>query len=190
MRDRLAAWATHHLEALADSTPAMPVEDRAADTWEPLIAVADHAGGHWPDTARKACTSLVKQSAETDEEQSVGVMLLADIRKVFVDRGMPFLPSMDVVSELRKFEESPWNDFDLNPRKLAMRLADFGIKPQRATTGSIRGYALEKFSDAFGRYLRQKPSDPSETTPEQVKPSDGSKSSDGSTRQTVQTEVA
>lgn len=187
MRDRLANWASDHLEALADSTPAMPVEDRAADTWEPLIAVADHAGGHWPDTARKACTSLVSQSAETDEEQSVNVMLLADIRRVYEHRGMPFLPSMDVVSELRKFEESPWNDYDLNPRKLAMRLSDFGIKPQRATTGSVRGYALEKFSDAFGRYLRQEPSDPSETAPEQGKPSDGLKSSDGLNRQNAQT---
>ena len=28
---------------------AMPLEDRAADTWEPLIAVADLAGGHWPE---------------------------------------------------------------------------------------------------------------------------------------------
>ena len=32
--------------------PAMPLEDRAADTWEPLIAVADLAGRDWPDLAR------------------------------------------------------------------------------------------------------------------------------------------
>ena len=32
----------------AHAAPDMPLEDRAADTWEPLIAVADLAGGDWP----------------------------------------------------------------------------------------------------------------------------------------------
>lgn len=38
----------------AGLTPVMPVEDRAADTWEPLVAVADLAGGAWPEAARAA----------------------------------------------------------------------------------------------------------------------------------------
>jgi len=58
LRQRLAAWATHHTDALTVAEPAMPVEDRAADTWEPLIALADEAGGDWPDVARSACTAL------------------------------------------------------------------------------------------------------------------------------------
>lgn len=52
LRDRLAAWLVPlHAEAM-DLTPPMPVEDRAADTWQPLIAVADLAGGSWPEAAR------------------------------------------------------------------------------------------------------------------------------------------
>ena len=35
----LGAWVRAHLGELGDAEPAMPVEDRAADTWEPLIAV-------------------------------------------------------------------------------------------------------------------------------------------------------
>lgn len=43
LRDRLAAWlAPLHAEAM-ELTPAMPVEDRAADTWQPLVTVADLA---------------------------------------------------------------------------------------------------------------------------------------------------
>ena len=38
----------------------MPVEDRAADAWEPLIAVADLAGGTSPDLARAACVTLTE----------------------------------------------------------------------------------------------------------------------------------
>src|SRR6185437_8335397 len=50
--DRLARWLGKHLADLERATPAMPLEDRAADTWEPLIAVADLAGGPWPELAR------------------------------------------------------------------------------------------------------------------------------------------
>ena len=46
------------LTALERAEPAMPVEDRAADTWEPLVVVADYAGGSWPDRARTAVLTL------------------------------------------------------------------------------------------------------------------------------------
>lgn len=187
LRDRLAAWAADHLDGLSKAEPAMPVEDRAADTWEPLVAVADAAGGHWPRTARAACRALVDQADDADEDQSLAVKLLADIKQVFTDRGVPFLRSGDLVAELRRIEESPWNDFEFNPSKLAYRLKDFGIKPGRNTVGSVRGYSLEVLSDAFRRYLRQNPSDPSETHDEQGNPSDGTDTSDTLDRQTENT---
>lgn len=187
MQKRLAAWAAHHLDALSMYEPDLPVEDRAADTWEPLVAVADLAGEHWPATARSACSALVNEADETEEDQSLGVKLLGDVRQIFDERMSTFLPSADLITELRKFEESPWNDFDLNPNKLARRLADFGIKPGRNPAGSIRGYSLETFSDAFARYLRQEPSEPSETRPEQDKPTDALEASDGSKRQEEKT---
>ncbi len=180
MQKRLAVWAAHHLDAMSVAEPELPVEDRAADTWEPLVVVADLAGGHWPATARSACTAMVNEANETEEDQSYGVKLLADIREIFDERMQPFLPTADLITELRKFEESPWNDHDLNPRKLAKWLANFGIKPGRNPTGSIRGYNLETFTDAFERYLRPEPSEPSETRPEQDQPSDAWESADGS----------
>lgn len=184
LRDQLAAWTAENLDALSAAEPPMPVEDRAADTWEPLIAVADVAGGHWPATARAACTALVNQAGETDESQSLAVKLLADIKAIFAERCSPFLPSTDLVCELRRIEESPWNDFELTPSKLAFRLKPFGIKPQRNTVGSVRGYSLEGLSDVFTRYLRQDPSDRQETASEQQQPSDTQNLSDTLTRQT------
>lgn len=189
-RVKLSRWAALHLDALAKAEPAMPVEDRAADTWEPLVAIADEAGGHWPATARAACKALVNRAGETDEDQSLAIKLLSDIRGIFADRCTPFLPSGDLVSELRRIEDSPWNDFDLNPNKLAFRLKDFGIKPQRNTIGNIRGYSLEALSDVFARYLRQSPSEPSETPTEQDKRSDTTNASDGLARQTEATRQA
>jgi hypothetical protein len=60
-------WLRADLKALEQAAPHMPVEDRAADTWEPLIAVADHAGGGWPDRARAAVLALAGETADSGE---------------------------------------------------------------------------------------------------------------------------
>lgn len=119
VRDRLAAWAADRIEELSKAEPVMPVEDRAADTWEPLVAVADAAGGHWPQTARAACKVLADAADSADEDNSLAVKLLADIRQVFDDNHLSFLPSAELVAKLRRIEDSPWDEFDYNPSKLA-----------------------------------------------------------------------
>lgn len=50
LRDRLADWTATLHDQVSDAWPEMPegVTDRPADVWEPLLAVADAAGGHWP----------------------------------------------------------------------------------------------------------------------------------------------
>ncbi len=65
--------------------PDMPdgIEDRNADVWEPLLAVADLAGGDWPKRARVAAVTLV--TAAADQKQRLGIQLLADLRTVFGD---------------------------------------------------------------------------------------------------------
>jgi Protein of unknown function (DUF3631) len=51
--DRLAAWVTPNRDKLGEAEPVMPpgLNDRAEDVWEPLIAIADLAGGTWPRRA-------------------------------------------------------------------------------------------------------------------------------------------
>jgi hypothetical protein len=165
----------------------MPVEDRAADTWEPLVAIADAAGGHWPGTARAACKALVAAADAADETDSLNTKLLADIKQIFADTRVPFLASKELVVRLRGIEESPWVEFDYNPSKLAYRLKEFGVKSRRDPAGAVRGYSLESLTDAFSRYLRQSPSDPSESLVDTCFPSDAHKPSDASTRQTGST---
>jgi Protein of unknown function (DUF3631) len=167
--------------------PDMPVEDRAADTWEPLIAVAEAAGGHWPKTARAACKALVAGADAADEDDSLSIKLLVNIKQVFTAKKVSFLPSADLVAELRRLEESPWGEFEFNPSKLAHWLKNFGVKPGRDTTGTTRGYRLEDFTDAFQRYTRQNPSEPSESVEEQRESSDGQEASDRSGCQTEST---
>jgi hypothetical protein len=82
LAERLSAWLRANLAKLEHAEPAMPVEDRAADTWEPLVAVADYAGGRWPDRARTAVLTLTAEAADHGQV-STRVRLLADCRTAF-----------------------------------------------------------------------------------------------------------
>jgi hypothetical protein len=70
LAEDLTGWLRPAVEALERAEPVMPVDDRAADTWEPLIAVADHAGRGWPNRARHALLALISEAAADDTPAS------------------------------------------------------------------------------------------------------------------------
>lgn len=180
IRDQIARWAQAHAENLTNAVPDMPIEDRAADTWEPLIAVADEAGGDWPQRARAACRALVHGAEAAEEERSLDIKLLTDIRTIFAARQTGFLPSIDLLGELNDMPESPWSDFGFTTNKLARRLRHFGIAPGHNSDKSMRGYWLGFFHDAFARYIRPETSEPSELPAELDECKDGSVLTDDS----------
>jgi hypothetical protein len=104
----------------------------AVDAWEPLVAIADEAGGDWPVKARDACKALVDAAEAAEEDQLTSIQLLADIRQVFDDKSKAFLSSTDLVAGLWAIEDSPWSDSGLTKHRLASQLRDYGIKPTRA----------------------------------------------------------
>ncbi len=61
----LAAWCAYAGKRRAPY-PGLPegIADRDADCWEPLIAVADAAGGDWPELAREAAVFLVRRGVK------------------------------------------------------------------------------------------------------------------------------
>lgn len=152
IRDRLALWA----QGVQIEWPDLPagIEDRDADCWEPIIAVADAIGGEWPKLARDAAVTLV--TLAKDVEPSLGIKLLEDIRGIFTGRDV--LTSADLVAELVKLEESPWGDIygkPLDQRGLAKRLRQYDIKPEliRQKSSVFRGYRKSGFLDAWASYL-------------------------------------
>ena len=184
-RGRLAVWASGQVAALADAEPDLPVEDRAADTWEPLVAVADAAGGTWPARARAAALHLTDQADAEDVERSTTTRLLADIRDIFTEMTVSFLTSSELLSRLQKVEESPWSEWEMTTRKLALRLRQFGIRPGHNAARTARGYRLEDLADAFSRYLPAPPSgsvQPVQYAADLREHLDGSSDLDGSTR--------
>lgn len=78
---QLLAHAAALEHAIATGTPNLPpsLNDRACDNWEPLIAVAELAGGDWPARALAAATAL---SGGTDEGHGLVEKLLADVREI------------------------------------------------------------------------------------------------------------
>jgi hypothetical protein len=166
LRARLTAWVREgeRLTELADAEPEMPesVGDRQQDAWEPLIAVADAAGGHWPELARAACVDLCGQSEDNDDEQ-----LLADISDVFAKAHTEFVPSSHLVRELKDRDESPWRDNELTQHKLARLLRPFDVRPRQGPTKTIRGYWCRDFKDTFGRYIRPDRPDRPQDGPDQ-----------------------
>ncbi|MFF0169312.1 DUF3631 domain-containing protein [Streptomyces prasinus] len=159
LRDRLAAWLTPLRGTAAALVPAMPVEDRAADTWEPLVIVADLAGGHWPTSARAACLAMTRHEAVQDEQTTLKTRLLRDIRRIFEQEGdKEALRSQDLLAALLTDAESPWPDYGakgLNAYHLSALLRDFGIRPAnyRFEQGrQAKAYARNQFLDAWARY--------------------------------------
>jgi hypothetical protein len=154
LRREIATWAASQTGPIA--WPAMPagIADRDADVWEPLLAVADLAGGDWPRHARVTAVTLVTASREA--EPSLGVRLLADLRVAFADAA--FMTTVQILAALHGMEEAPWGDLygkPLDSRGLARRLGQYGIKPEVTRVGAttVRGYQRATLEDQWSRYL-------------------------------------
>ncbi|OKH90423.1 DUF3631 domain-containing protein [Streptomyces uncialis] len=158
LRDRIAAWGRPLLDEAADLEPELPVEDRAADTWEPLVIVADLSGGSWPRRARTACARMVAAEERAEEENPSGAKILADIRRIFHAKGDPeSLSTDDLLFALNGDAEAPWAEWGRNgltPRGLGALLRDYTIASGNVRVGEIqrKGYTRNKFADAWRRY--------------------------------------
>ena len=158
---RCARWAADNAKALSECEPDVPddLDDRAADNWEPLLAIADEAGGPWPARARATALLLSGARADAAETGDNGVQLLADVRAVFTNSGIDKSTTKALLSALAELEGRPWAEWNrgrpLTARQLGALLGRFGIKPGTIRVGDAtpKGYLLVDLRDAFGRYL-------------------------------------
>lgn len=172
LRERIALWAVGVAESIKGAWPEMPpgVEDRDADVWEALLAVADAAGGAWPQRAREAAVALVAESKQSTP--SLGIGLLADLRTIFGDRAA--MRTEEIIKALVAMEEAPWADMrgePINARKLSNLLRPYGVSSGnlRLGQGVLKGYLREDLHDPWERYLKPPPqSDNSATSATEV----------------------
>jgi hypothetical protein len=164
LRNALAAWVESVTDKISRGRPPMPagVRDRSAEIWRPLIAIADAAGGHWPDTARAACVHFVQVAAADRNGGGVRLRLLADLRELFTRRNVDELPTAEIVEALCAMDEAPWADLDgkpLDARRLANEVKPYGVTSKNVCLpGGKRpkGYYVSGdggLADAWSRYL-------------------------------------
>jgi hypothetical protein len=133
------------------------LNDRQQDNWELLLAVADAAGGEWPQKARTAALAL--SDAEERAEASPGEELLRDIRTILTGKDVANIASAELVDALVTMTDRPWGECNhgkaITQNGLARRLKPFGIVPKTVRVGNVtaKGYLLEPFAKAFERYL-------------------------------------
>ena len=169
LRRRLLRWSTDNQEALRDAKPSMPkaFDNRRADNWRVMFAIADLAGDDWGEKARFAAAKLEGAS----DTSSIGVRLLADIKRIFDEGGCDCILSAALVERLKEDPEQPWAEWGrgkgLTQNSLAVLLGGgggrgrgsrggFGIRsrdvhPSRDVHG--KGYQRSQFDDVWARYL-------------------------------------
>ena len=152
--DACELWAVFARKALRASMPDLPVKDRAADVWEPLVAIADLTHDEeWSKRARKACKRLTQEA--NDKPVTIGVRLLMSIREAF-DKD-ELLATPELMERLYSEDESPWERGQFSSRDMARILAEYSISSQtiRIDGRPTRGYKREAFEPAFNRYLKK-----------------------------------
>ena len=155
LRSQAARWAADNFNLLVDPDPPIPstLNDRAADNWRPLLAIADLAGGTWPQYAREAACHL----SGDDQDGAVNVDLLKDIRTAFGEDAA--IRSADLVEKLIADPERPWVEWKrgrpLTQKQLGRLLKPFGICSETVHPPGLphaRGYQRAHFEEAWEAY--------------------------------------
>jgi putative DNA primase/helicase len=163
LRRKITRWVADHKIELAVCDPPVPemLNDRAADNWRPLLAIADTAGASWPEEARQVAVFMATEIPS--DEESWSVMLLADIRAIFraifdAD-GADRITTSKLVDELTARTDRPWPEANrgknITPAWVARKLRPYNIRSWTIREGKTtsKGYYRRDFEDAFSRYL-------------------------------------
>jgi putative DNA primase/helicase len=178
IRQKAVRWAGDHIEEVSEADPVVPtsLNDRAADNWHNMLAIADLVGGNWPKRARDAALVL-SGDAESSTDTSPGILRLSDLRRFYSERSFDRAPTADLLAWLRQEEDRPWSEWRrgqaITAQGLASLLEPYHVAPKVIRTGKTthRGYELEQFADAFLRYLPSHPKQVSHLSSSSIYPS-------------------
>lgn len=137
----------------------MPRElnDRAADIWEPLLVIADLAGG---PLAGPGAGSGGGHGPGCDGVHPIA-LLLFDIVIEFADAQSDRMFSSELVQHLTCFPGRPWRTLQkgkpIDERWLARQLHPYGIRSRNLRIGAqqAKGYDREELTDLCLRYVTQ-----------------------------------
>ena len=157
LKQKCARFVLDHQQQIATAKPEFPsgLSDRASDIWEPLLALADLAGGDWPQKARQAAVALSAAARETSPIAS----LLLDLFVIFTLQQADRLFTRTLVAGLNARTDRPWMEMVkgkvVTDRWLAQQLRPYGIQPRTFRIGDslAKGYLQEDCMETFRRYI-------------------------------------
>ena len=155
---KLARFAIDNRDAVRLARPAEieGLNDRANDCWEPLLKIAEVAGGDWLRLARQSAITL---HGLEEEAPSVDAELLNDIRTAFTEKHALKMFGEDLLAALLADEEAPWATWNrgrpMTRRQLTGRVEGFGVKSKDVRIGVVvkKGFERNDFEDVWKRYL-------------------------------------
>jgi putative DNA primase/helicase len=157
LRQKLRRYAMDNVGALQNANPKLPdgFANRVAGNWHLLLAIAETAGGEWPEKAREAAAGIAKLKATLDA--TIGLQLLADIRTALGKKDCMF--SATLIAILAADPEGPWAEYNrgkqITQKQVANRLKAYGIVSETLWINelSAKGYKRQSFEDVWRRYL-------------------------------------
>jgi putative DNA primase/helicase len=169
LRRKFARFGIDNAATLKEAKPVMPagLNNRVAANWKLLLAIAELAGGQWPQRAREAAERL----SQSRRKPSVGIQLLAAFRAAFTEIGKGKtgeieITSEDMVARLNADPTSIWAGYNhggpITQRQVAVILDDYDIHPvslhpTKRKDFARQGYKLSQFTNVFARYLPRDP---------------------------------
>ena len=166
LRQKLARFAQDASETVREQAAELEdleaLGDRQLDNWEPLRAIAEVAGKHWPQKVKEAALALSGKA--NDEPDGIGPELLSNIWTIFQYRSnQDRMTTKDLIDALKSEEEWRWKTYnrglEITFRQLAQLLKPYEIHSRNMKVNGevFKGYFRSDFEDAVSRYL------PSET---------------------------
>ena len=160
LRDSVTRFATAYRGAIGQAHERLVgsdlefLSDRDADLWIPLFAICSVSAPDRVAELKTCAVTLSGAKAGNDADDSLPLKLLTDIRTVWPEEHKPF-DTASLLEKLKALEESPWNEFQLTPRKLAKMLRPFEVEARSVRIGLrvTRGYEYDSLKSAFSRYL-------------------------------------
>ena len=131
------------------------LNDRAADTFDPLYVIARLAGKEWEHKLHTAALAL----APIAQSRSSGTDLLQDIYAMLVLMKETKMFTRTILTFLKDPEFAPTplvtKYSGLDEIKIAQSLRPYGIKPIALRIGKAvgKGYHIDELSDAVARYV-------------------------------------
>jgi hypothetical protein len=159
LRTRIETWAEQNdsrLKSWPKPEKLPSLSDRQRDICNPLLRIAELLGGGWLQKLTAALTNIL---GTRQDDESLGIKLLSDLRDVFDKTDADRLPSAEIVSCLIEIQTSPWAELNqgkpISANRLARLLKPFRIFPRVVRVGekTPAGYFRDSFADAWQRYL-------------------------------------